>query len=62
MPDLPEEPAATAESGAAPEDGSRRELPATTVGTGSAIAIGCVVAVILFVLIALAAKWLWGLW
>jgi hypothetical protein len=36
--------------------------PSTTVGTGSALGLGCVVAVVLFVLIALAARWLAGSW
>jgi hypothetical protein len=36
--------------------------PASTVGTGSALAIGCVVAVMLLVLIAFAVRWYLGSW
>ena len=34
----------------------------TTVGTGSALGIGCLVAVIVLVLIAFAVRWLTGIW
>ena len=34
----------------------------TTVGTGSALGVGCVAALAAFVLLALAARWLMGAW
>jgi hypothetical protein len=34
----------------------------TTIGTGSALGIGCVIAVVIFVLVAFAARWLAGIW
>ena len=34
----------------------------TTVGTGSALGVGCIAAVILLVLLALAVRWLAGGW
>lgn len=34
----------------------------STVGTGSALAVGCVVAVLVLVLIALAVRWIGGGW
>jgi hypothetical protein len=37
-------------------------MASTTVGTGSMLGLGCVVAVILLVLVALAIRWLGGGW
>ena len=47
-------------------DGHQGALPdpaaSTTVGTGSVLGLGCVVAVILLVLVALAIRWFTGGW
>jgi hypothetical protein len=48
-------------------DGSPSPLGAPTneqptLGTGSALAIGCVIVVVLIVLVALLARWSWGGW
>lgn len=45
-------------------EGSPRqvEAAATTVGTGSALGVGCVLALAVFVILALAARWLLGAW
>jgi hypothetical protein len=49
-----------------PDLGEDRTPPATvpsaTLGTGSALAIGCVVAVIVLLVVALALRWLTGVW
>ena len=37
-------------------------VASTTVGTGSALGVGCIAAVILLVLLALAVRWLAGGW
>jgi hypothetical protein len=34
----------------------------STVGTGSALGIGCVIAVVVLVLLAIALRWLTGVW
>jgi hypothetical protein len=39
-----------------------RESTVSTVGTGSVLAIGCIVLALLLVLIALAYRWLGGTW
>ena len=47
----------------ASRDGPRPENPpVTTVGTGSALGIGCVIAVIVFVLVAFSVRWVTGSW
>jgi hypothetical protein len=62
----PDQPAAAREGDAAqadlPEPARRRAGSETTVGTGSALAIGCIVAVLVLVVAAFAARWLLGVW
>ena len=45
-----------------PASRGRDATEATTVGTGSALAIGCVVALVLIVLVALIVRWTGGAW
>jgi hypothetical protein len=47
-----------------PENGSDEAgaAPSTTVGTGSVLAIGCLVAVVLLVIVAFAVRWAGGGW
>lgn len=47
-----------ATSGSSRPDGE----PGTTVGTGSVLGIGCVVAVVILVVIAVVLRWLTGTW
>jgi hypothetical protein len=37
-------------------------VPSTTVGTGSALGVGCLIVVVVLVLIALTVRWLTGSW
>jgi hypothetical protein len=60
---------ASSDSGSAPDGGSdgQPDIPphpvvSTTVGTGSMLGIGCLVAVILFVLVAFAIRRFAGSW
>jgi hypothetical protein len=57
--DRPEESDPT--RGAAAEEPAAR-VAETTVGTGSALGIGCVVALVALVLVAFAVRWLTGAW
>jgi hypothetical protein len=45
-------------------DNSPSPISATgsTVGTGSALGVGCVIAVVVLVLLAIALRWLTGVW
>ena len=43
-------------------DPERSASVASTVGTGSVLGIGCVVALVVFVIVAIAARWLMGGW
>lgn len=47
-----------------PDEGEleREPVAQTTVGTGSALGIGCLAVVALFVLLALAYRWFGGTW
>ena len=42
--------------------GTPGEAAASTVGTGSTLGVGCLIVVILFVAVAFAARYLFGLW
>ena len=57
--ELEESRQASAETEAATRDG---DAMVSTVGTGSALAIGCIVLAVILVLIALAYRWLGGPW
>ena len=45
-----------------PEQNPERRADDSTVGSGSAIGLGCVMAVLALVILALAARWLLGAW
>jgi hypothetical protein len=47
-----------------PEEGADRQPDPgpDTVGTGSALAVGCIVAMVLFVLLAIIVRWIMGGW
>jgi hypothetical protein len=49
---------------ARPSEPDNSPISATdsTVGTGSALGIGCVIAVVVLVLLAIALRWLTGVW
>jgi hypothetical protein len=51
---------------ARPSELDKRPTPngatGSTVGTGSALGIGCVIAVVVLVLLAVALRWLTGVW
>jgi hypothetical protein len=59
--DVAEREPAAGDDTALPPTESPAAAPAT-VGTGSALALGCIVAVVALVLLALAARWLAGAW
>jgi hypothetical protein len=44
------------------DESEQRDHSGSTVGTGSALGIGCLVALVLFVIVAIAARWLFGAW
>lgn len=47
---------------AEPEPRQMESVPQSTVGTGSMLGIGCLIAVVLLVVIALAFRWIGGTW
>lgn len=47
---------------ATPNELEQRSGSESTVGTGSALGVGCLAALVVFVIVAIAARWLTGAW